>query len=102
MTQSDLFTDDDAQADTLRNLTPEDTARATLTGVACQLGHDEVRVLTRIAVRLVGGRLAYGPLDLSTDPRQFRSQEAREELEDALVYLACAWLKTESNLEVSR
>jgi len=40
--------------------------------------------------------------DPTTDPRKFRSKEAREELEDALVYLACAWLKTEFNLEVTR
>lgn len=93
--------DDEAIPDTQRMLTAEDAARATLTGVACQLGHDEVRVLTRIANRLKGGMAAYGPLRLETDTRQFRTKEAREELEDALVYLACAWLKTESH-EVSR
>jgi hypothetical protein len=79
--------------DTLRMITPEDAARATLNGVACNLGRDEVRVLTRIAERLQLGRRAYGPLYLATDPRTFRGKEAREELEDALVYLACAWLK---------
>ena len=30
------------------------------------------------------------------DERAFRTKEAREELEDALVYLACAWLKAET------
>jgi hypothetical protein len=69
--------------------------RVALDFVVSKLGPDEQRVLTRIAERLVLGSTTYGPLDLSTDPRSFRSQEAREEVEDALVYLACAWLKTE-------
>jgi hypothetical protein len=95
----DPMTDDD----TLPGFPPVDFARAHLSSVATALGHDEVRVLTRIAERLRGGRDAYGPLDLATDTREFRSKEAREELEDALVYLACAWLKTETrNLEVNR
>ena len=98
----DPMTDDEAIADTQRSLTPEDAARATLTGIACQLGHDEVRVLARIAERLKGGMAVYGPLRLDTDTRNFRTKEAREELEDALVYLACAWLKTEAHLEVTR
>ncbi len=93
--------DDESTADTQRMLTPEDAARATLTGVACELGHDEVRVLARIAERLRGGREAYGPLALATDARDFRGKEAREEIEDALVYLACAWLKAESHTEVN-
>jgi hypothetical protein len=76
-------------------ITPEDAARATLHGVVCNLGRDEVRVLTRIAERLRAGRRAYGPLSLADDARSFRSKEAREELEDALVYLACSWLKAE-------
>ena len=79
--------------DTLRMITPEDAARAVLNGIACDLGRDEVRVLTRIAERLKGGAGVYGPLFLAADSRSFRSKEAREELEDALVYLACAWLK---------
>ncbi len=95
------MTDDETMADTERMLTPDQAARATLTGLACELGHDEVLVLTRIAERLRGGRDAYGRLDLTTDARKFRSKEAREELEDALVYLACAWLKTETHLEVT-
>ena len=49
----------------------------------------------RIAERLVLGATTYGPLDIASDPRSFRSREAREEVEDALVYLACAWLKGE-------
>ena len=94
----DPMTDDD----TLPGFPPVDFARAHLSSVATALGHDEVRVLTRIAERLRGGRDAYGPLDLATDTREFRSKEAREEIEDALVYLACAWLKTETHLEVNR
>jgi hypothetical protein len=85
--------------DTLRMITPEDAARAVLNGAASDLGRDEVRVLTRIAERLKAGRRQYGPLHLASDTRTFRGVEAREELEDALVYLACAWLKAE---EVSR
>jgi hypothetical protein len=82
--------------DTLRSIPPEDAARATLHGVACDLGRDEVRVLTRIAERLQLGKRVYGPLCLAEDARSFRGKEAREELEDALVYLACAWLKAET------
>jgi hypothetical protein len=93
--QREIMTDDEAVADTLRTLNPEDAARATLNGLACELGHDEVRVLTSIAERLRGGRVAYGPLMLSADPRHFRTKEAREEVEDALVYLACAWLQNQ-------
>ena len=51
--------------DTLRMIPTEDAARATLHGVACNLGRDEVRVLTRIAERLRAGRLVYGPLTLA-------------------------------------
>ena len=81
---------------TLRTLTPHDAARATLTGIACELGVDELRVLVRIGERLKAGHAQYGRLHLATDPRTFRSTEAREELEDALVYFACAWLKAET------
>ena len=67
----------------------------------CSLGRDEVRVLTRIAERLHVGSRMYGPFYLATDARVFRDKEAREEIEDALVYLACAWLKAETE-EVTR
>jgi len=96
-----LMTHDDDNEDTLPGFPPADFARAELSGIARDLGHDEVRVLTRIAVRLRGGREVYGPLDLASDAREFRSKEAREEVEDALVYLACAWLKTQTQ-EVTR
>jgi hypothetical protein len=81
--------------ETLRMITPDDDARAVLDGIICSLGRDDVRVLTQIAERLQVGRQLYGPFYLSTDARVFRDKEARQELEDALVYLACAWLKAE-------
>jgi hypothetical protein len=95
-TQNDPSNSEEPIPDTLRMIAPEEVARATLHGVAGDLGRDEVRVLTRIAERLQAGRLTYGPLFLANDTRTFRSKEAREELEDALVYLACAWLKAET------
>jgi hypothetical protein len=58
-------------------------------------------VLTHIAMRLEIGLRQYGALVLATDVRAFRDKEAREELEDALVYLACAWLITVETLEVN-
>ena len=97
--------DDESMADTERTIPPETLARAALHGLASELGADEVRVLARIAERLRGGQETYGPLQLTTDTRMFRTQEAREEIEDALVsfaYFACAWLKTETNHEVNR
>lgn len=54
------------------------------------------RVLARIALRLRAGSFVYGTLRVAFDERDFRHEEAREELEDALVYLACAWLKAEN------
>jgi len=74
---------------------PTMAARVALDFAVSQLGPDEQRVLTRIAERLTLGATTYGPLSLVSDPRSFRSKEAREEVDDALVYLACAWLKGE-------
>ena len=51
-----------------------------------------MRVLTRIAGRLLHGLELYGCLDLAEDARDFDT-EAREEVEDCLVYLACRWLR---------
>ena len=65
-------------------------------GTVTALGLDEVLVLERLAERLRSGQRQYGFLHLANDRRAFRSKEAREELEDALVYLACAWLKAET------
>jgi hypothetical protein len=69
------------------------SARAHLDAVVDHLGVDEIRVLTSIAERLQFGAGAYGLLKLATDTREFRRREAREEIEDFLVYLACAWLR---------
>ena len=52
-------------------------------------------MLTSIAHRLRQGAEVYGELEVALDRRDFRKKEAREELEDALVYLACAWLKAQ-------
>jgi hypothetical protein len=87
--------------DTQRMFPTTIQARAELDGVLDALGFDEVQVLIRLAERLKMGRRSYGPLQLACDARAFRSKEAREELEDALVYLACAWLKSETQ-EVNR
>ncbi len=85
----DRFEDDDTQPIALTS------ARIELEGVLDDLGVDETRVLTRLARRMQAGAEVYGALDVALDRRDFRSKEAREELEDALVYLACAWLKAE-------
>jgi hypothetical protein len=84
---------DDSNPDTIRD--PDMGTRVALDLAIARLGRDEQRVLARIAERLVLGATTYGPLDIPSDPRSFRSKEAREEVEDALVYLACAWLKGE-------
>jgi hypothetical protein len=74
---------------------PQVGARLELDAILDTLGPDEVRVLARIALRLRAGSFVYGTLCVRFDERNFRHEEAREELEDALVYLACAWLKAE-------
>ena len=71
-------------------------ARGDLLVAASELGVDELRVLTRIAWRLAAGARHYGVLDVARDARDFDGKEAREEVEDALVYFACAWLKREA------
>jgi hypothetical protein len=65
-----------------------------LAEIAARLDEDELRVLVRIAKRLQLGQGVYGRLHIAADTRGFRN-EAREEIEDALVYFACAWLKGE-------
>jgi hypothetical protein len=92
----DLPPDDEPIPDTKRMITYEDAARASLRTRTLELGLDEVLVLDRLAERLRRGQRQYGFLHLANDRRAFRSKEAREELEDALVYLACAWLKAET------
>lgn len=61
---------------------------ARLTELVAQLEPDAVRVMERIAERLVMGRKQYGDLDL-TKPRDWK-KEAREEALDLSVYLACS------------
>ncbi len=68
-------------------------ALAKLMTVAATLGPDELRVLASIARRLSQGESEYGRLNLRTDRRDFAGKEAREELEDFLVYVACAHLR---------
>jgi hypothetical protein len=87
---------DEPIPDTVRMVRTTLEARAELDGVLDALNRDEVCVLVRIAERLRGGAQVYGPLRIDHDTRAFRAKEAREELEDALVYLACAWLKAET------
>ncbi len=70
----------------------EDDPRDALDTIVDTLGDDEVRVLTRIAERLRRGAAIYGALDAARDRRDFRA-EAREEVEDFLVYVACEWLR---------
>jgi hypothetical protein len=84
--------DDEPIPDTVRMITYEDAARASLRASIVALGIDEVRVLQRIADRLQDGQRQYGFFRLASDARAFRATEARQEIEDALVYFACAWL----------
>jgi len=64
--------------------------------IVATLGTDEIRVLTRIANRLRMSQAACGYLHVAADERSFRA-EGREALEDVLVHLACAWLKSEAS-----
>jgi hypothetical protein len=87
--------DDEPVPDTLRRFSTL-SSRVELDNILDGLGGDEIAVLARIAKRLEMGRTTYGPLQVELDPRAFRSKEAREELEDAVVYFACSWLKMEA------
>jgi hypothetical protein len=71
-----------------KTLRPRDELRA----IIDELAEDEVRVLVRIAGRLLRGADIYGVLDIARDTRDF-AKEAREEIEDFLVYAACGWLR---------
>jgi len=89
--------------DTLRMITPEDAARAGLRSIILTLGLEEMLVLGRIAERLRRGQEQYGFLHLASDRRAFRSKEAREEIEDALVYLACrGWSRRRGRCDETR
>jgi hypothetical protein len=48
---------------------------------------DAIRVVERIIQRLLLGQKQYGPLDLATNPRDWRA-EATEEFLDGAIYLA--------------
>lgn len=92
-TTETLMVPDEFDPPTERN--PDVGTLCALDQAIARLGRDEQRVLTRIAERLAHGATTYGLLKLSSDPRSWKSQEARAEIEDALVYFACAWLKSE-------
>jgi hypothetical protein len=66
--------------------------RDELAAILDLLGEDEVRVLARIAARLLRAAEIYGRLDVAGDRRDF-GKEAREEIEDSLVHAACGWLR---------
>jgi hypothetical protein len=53
---------------------------------------DAIRVVERIVERLRMGQRQYGPLDLATNPRNWKA-EAAEELLDATAYFAMQALK---------
>ena len=92
----DPLLDDEPIPDTVRMISYEDAARASLRASILALGIDEVRVLQSLADRLQAGQRQYGLLRLESDRRDFRGKEAREEIEDSLVYFACAWLLAET------
>jgi hypothetical protein len=80
---------------------PSFSARDTLNAVLDTLNADEIRAMTEIAVRLQRGAKTYGHLDLTADARDFE-QEADEELDDALFYLAAARLKRRARAKEAR
>lgn len=70
---------------------PEPDARLAVGSVAwvsvAGLGPDELRVVMHVIERLRIGRERYGPLDLATNPKDWRN-EATEEFLDGAIYLA--------------
>lgn len=69
------------------------TAKATQLFVDVHgLEPDAIRVVERVVERLRLGQRQYGPLDLATNPRDWKA-EAVEELLDATAYLAMQTLK---------
>lgn len=67
-----------------------------LGAIVATLGSDEVRVLTRIADRMRLAQAADGYLHVAAATRTFRL-DARDDIEDFLVYVACSWLKHEAS-----
>jgi hypothetical protein len=53
---------------------------------------DAIRVVERVVERLRLGQGQYGPLDLATNPRNWRA-EATEEFLDGAIYLAMESVK---------
>lgn len=51
------------------------------------LGPDEIRVVRAIVARLRLGQVRYGPLDIASNPKDWR-KEASEEFLDGAIYLA--------------
>jgi len=74
---------------------PSPAQRRGLYFLIAQLGSDELRVLERLAQRLLEGRRRYGELSLATDARDFR-QERADEIADLLVYTAFLELQAAS------
>jgi hypothetical protein len=62
---------------------------------------DAVAVLEVIVQRMRFGQATYGPLDLATNPRNWRA-EANEEFLDAAVYLAMKTVKDEREQQLSQ
>jgi hypothetical protein len=57
-----------------------------------RFSRDELDVLGFVAERLDHGREQYGPLEVSTDPREW-ARELAEEKGDELVYGAAWWIR---------
>ena len=62
--------------------------------IADNLAPDALTVLLALARRMQQGQEEYGNLRLKEDPRNWR-KEIREELLDALVYMACEEVQCE-------
>lgn len=69
-----------------------------LDAILAELGPDEVRVLTRLAARLLEGQRRYGRLDVAHDRRDWRAERG-DEIADLLVYSAIGELATLDRLD---
>lgn len=69
--------------------------RAQIEGMLPAMSLDELRVLREICTRVNGARESYGPLELSTDRRDWRRERANE-LFDAMFYECALALKASS------
>jgi hypothetical protein len=68
-----------------------DAARSTLCKVLFGLGHDELRVLMRLAMQMSVGIERHGPLELEGEALEF-VRGARDEIEQVVVYFTCVLL----------